>query len=182
MVRVGVVNLVFNNEGQFSLNCDIKPYGKLVEVARIGYEMVMPKDLDRFDWYGKGPFDAYIDRKDGVALGLYGGTVDEQFVNYIFPQENGNKYDVRWVSLTDSNGEGLTVSGNQPIEANVRHYTTMELAEALHPYDLTPVDASVLHINYKMGPVGNESCGPRALEEYVLYPKHWNFTIIFKLD
>lgn len=173
---------VFNNEGQFSLNCDIKPYGKLVEVARIGYEMVMPKSLDRFDWYGKGPFDAYIDRKDGVALGLYGGTVDEQFVNYIFPQENGNKYDVRWVSLTDGKGEGLTVSGNQPIEANVRHYTTMELAEALHPYDLNPIDGSVLHINYKMGPVGNESCGPRALEEYVLYPEHWNFTIIFKLN
>ena len=44
---------VFNNEGQFSLNCDIKPYGKLVEVARIGYEMVMPKNLDRFDCMAK---------------------------------------------------------------------------------------------------------------------------------
>lgn len=171
----------FNNEGQFSLNCDIKPYGKQVEVARIGYEMLMPKTLDRFDWYGKGPFDAYVDRKDGVALGVYGGSVDEQFVNYIFPQENGNKYDVRWVSLTDGGGFGMTVSGNQPVEANVRRYTTMELAEAIHPYDLTPIDGSILHINYKMAPLGNESCGPRPLEEYVLYPEHWNFTLIFKL-
>ena len=171
----------FNNEGQFSLNCDIKPYGKLVEVARIGYEVVMPKDMNRFEWYGKGPFDAYVDRKDGVALGVYGGTVDEQFVNYIFPQENGNKYDVRWVSLTDVRGFGMTVSGNQPVEANIRRYTTMELAEAIHPYDLTPIDGSVLHINYKMAPLGNESCGPRPLEEYVLYPEHWNFTLIFKL-
>ena len=171
----------FNNDGQFSLDCDIKPYGKLVEVARIGYEMMMPQSLDRFKWYGRGPYDAYIDRKDGVALGLYEGSVDEQFVNYIFPQENGNKYDVRWVSLTDGEGNGLTVSGNQPLEVNVRHYTTMELAEALHPYDLTPIEGSILHINYKMGPLGNESCGPRPLEEYVLYPEHWNFTLIFKL-
>ena len=171
----------FNNDGQFSLDCDIKPYGKLVEVARIGYEMMMPQSLDRFKWYGRGPYDAYIDRKDGVALGLYEGSVDEQFVNYIFPQENGNKYDVRWVSLTDVRGFGMTVSGNQPVEANIRRYTTMELAEAIHPYDLTPIDGSVLHINYKMAPLGNESCGPRPLEEYVLYPEHWNFTLIFKL-
>ena len=172
----------FNNEGQFSLNCDITPYGKLVEVARIGYEMVMPESLDCFQWYGRGPLDAYVDRKDGACLGFYKGTVDEQFVNYIFPQENGNKYDVRWVSLTDDAGHGLMVSGSQPLEANVRHYTTMELAEALHPYELEPIKESVLHINYKMGPLGNESCGPRPLEEYILYPKHWNFTVIFEIN
>ena len=176
-----IETFTFNNEGQFVLNCDIKPYGKLVEVARIGYEMIMPKALDCFEWYGRGPLDAYVDRKDGAALGLYKGTVDEQFVNYIFPQENGNKYDVRWVSLSDASGAGLSVSGKQPLEANVRHYTTMELAEALHPYDLTPIDGSVLHINYKMAPLGNESCGPRPLEQYILYPKPWNFTIMFKL-
>lgn len=171
----------FNDCGGFSLNCDIEPYGKLVEVARIGYEMRMPRYLDRFDWYGRGPFEAYSDRKEGVSLGLYGGSVDEQFVNYIFPQENGNKYDVRWLSLTDGAGHGLTISGKQAMEANVRHFTTMELAEALHPYDLSPIDNSVLHVNYKMGPLGNESCGPRALEKYVLYPEHWNFTLIFEI-
>lgn len=169
----------FNNEGEFSLNCNITPYGNLVEVARVGYEMVMPKALDRFDWYGKGPFDAYIDRKDGVCFGLYGGSVAEQFVNYIFPQENGNKYDVRWVSLTDGAGKGLTVNGCQPIETSVRRYTTMALAEARHPYDLKPIEGSVLHINHKMAPVGNESCGPRPLKQYVVYPEPWNFTLNF---
>ena len=83
--------------------------------------------------------------------------------------------------ITDGEWNGMTVSGNQPLEVNVRHYTTMELAEALHPYDLTPIEGSVLHINYKMEPLGNESCGPRPLEECVLYPEHWNFTLIFKL-
>ena len=86
---------------------------------------------------------------------------------------------MRWVSLTGQDGEGLKISGAQPIETTVRHYTTMELAEALHPYELDPIDASILHINYKMGPLGNESCGPKALEEYVLYPEHWNFTLLF---
>ena len=169
----------FNNEGEFSLNCNITPYGELVEVARVGYEMVMPKALDRFDWYGKGPLDAYIDRKEGVCFGLYGGSVAEQFVNYIFPQENGNKYDVRWVALTDGAGNGLKVSGHQPIETSVRRYTTMALAEARHPYELKAIEGLVLHINHKMAPLGNESCGPRPLKQYVIYPEPWNFTLNF---
>lgn len=169
----------FNNNGEFSLHCNINPYGKLVEVARIGYEMVMPKQLDRFNWYGKGPYEAYIDRKDGACLGLYGGSVADQFVNYIFPQENGNKYDVRWVSLTDGAGTGLTVTGFQPIETTVRHFTTMGLAEALHPYELDPIDGSILHINYKMAPVGSESCGPRPLPQYVIKLEPWDFTLNF---
>ena len=169
----------FNNEGEFSLNCNITPYGELVEVARVGYEMVMPKALDRFDWYGKGPFDAYIDRKEGACFGLYGGSVAEQFVNYIFPQENGNKYDVRWVALTDGAGNGLKVSGHQPIETSVRRYTTMALAEARHPYELKAIEGLVLHINHKMAPLGNESCGPRPLKQYVIYPEPWNFTLNF---
>lgn len=170
-----------DDSGCIWLRCDIEPFGNLVEVARVGYEMIMPKQFDLFEWYGRGPLDAYVDRNDGACFGLYSGTVDEQFVNYIFPQENGNKYDVRWMSLTDKSGNGMKVSGSQPIEVNVRHYTTMELAEALHPYDLKPIDGTVLHVNYKMGPLGNESCGPRPLEQYILYPKPWNFAIMFKL-
>lgn len=177
------VNEMFSidDSGCIWLRCDIEPFGNLVEVARVGYEMIIPKQFDLFEWYGRGPLDAYVDRKDGACFGLYSGTVDEQFVNYIFPQENGNKYDVRWMSLTDKSGNGMKVSGFQPIEVNVRHYTTMELAEALHPYDLKMIDGTVLHVNYKMGPLGNESCGPRPLEEYILYPKPWSFAIMFKL-
>ncbi len=35
---------------------------------------------------------------------IYSGTVDEQFTNYVVPQENGNKTDARWASLTNYNG------------------------------------------------------------------------------
>lgn len=170
----------FNDKGQFSLLCDIHPFGNLVEVARIGYEIVAPKSFNYLTWYGCGPLDGYSDRVTGEPIGVYRGTVDEQFVNYIYPQENGNKFGVRWASLTDADGDGLVVSGGQPIEINARHYTTMVLAEAQHPYELEKMDGTILHLNYKMAPIGNESCGEvRPLEKYVLYPEHWNFTLEF---
>ena len=63
---------------------------------------------EQFTWYGRGPHETYMDRKEGAQVGVYRGTVDEQFVPYVVPEENGNKTDVRWVTLTNTDGDRLT--------------------------------------------------------------------------
>ena len=68
--------------------------------------------LDRFRWWGRGPHENYSDRKESAELGLWSGTVNEQFVPYVRPQENGNKEEVRWLELTDGTGHGLRVENN----------------------------------------------------------------------
>ena len=170
----------FNAEGDFSLHSRIEPYGDLPEVARVGYDVKLPVSYNQFGWYGKGPYEAYSDRKDGARFGLYNGSVEEQFVNYILPQENGNKYDVRWTSLKDDSNSGWTVASDNPMETSVTYYTNMNIAEAGHPYRLTKCGDVIWHLNHLMAPLGNESCGSRPLEPYVLRPRVWDFTLFFE--
>lgn len=172
----------FNGDGQFSLSTDIEPYGKLPEVARVGYEMEIPSEYDQFSWYGCGESEAYSDRKDGARIGQYKKTVDELFYNYIYPQENGNRYDIRELKVTNIDAQGISIQGKQPIQATMRKYSNMNLAEATHPFELNKLDYSILHINYLMAPVGNESCGTAPLEKYVLKPRPWHFELIFSVN
>ena len=55
----------------------------------------------------EGPFENYIDRYSGAFIGRYEDKVDNQFYWYIRPQETGNKTDVRWLALLNSEGEGV---------------------------------------------------------------------------
>lgn len=172
----------FNAEGDFSLHSRIEPYGALPEVARVGYQLSLPETFDSFAWYGKGPYEAYSDRKDGARFGVYDGTVGEMFVNYIYPQENGNRYDVRWATL-ESCKDGLwKVTSDAPLQTSVRYYTNMNMAEAMHPFMLTRSGNVIWHLNHLMAPVGNESCGGKPLEKYVLRPRVWDFTLYFEYE
>ena len=80
-------------------------------LPRMGVMLTMPAGFENFNWLGRGPEESYADRKAGVAVGLYNGTVDEQYVPYIMPQENGNKTDVRWSALTNDKGFGFRLPG-----------------------------------------------------------------------
>ena len=175
-----VETYTFNGAGDFSLHSRIEPYGDLPEVARVGYEVRLPESFDRFSWYGKGPYEAYSDRKDGARFGLYEGTIEEMFVNYIYPQENGNRYDVRWTSLQERPGQGWTVTSDHPLQTAVRYYTNMNMAEAMHPFMLSKSGNVIWHLNHLMAPVGNESCGGKPLEKYVLRLRVWDFTLFFE--
>jgi hypothetical protein len=121
--------------------------------------MKIPEGFDTFTWYGRGPHHSYNDRKQGAKYGLYSGTVDAQWVNYPSPQENGNKTDVRWLSVTDKAGKGIRVYGLAPIEASIHRYSLKNLMQARHPFDLKKLPHALLYVDYKNGGVGNASCG-----------------------
>ncbi len=174
-------NYRVDSTGVVQLDVQVRPLGKLPgQLPRIGLEVIAAKGMERFEWYGRGPYHSYCDRKVGVMLGRYAGTVDDQFVNYPMPQENGNKTDVRWASLTDSDGMGLLVRGAQPLEMSVRHYTTQNLDEAKHTYDLKRINEVVWNIDYRMAPLGNGSCGPGPLKRYWIRPEEMVYTVCFE--
>ncbi|MEZ4886366.1 MAG: glycoside hydrolase family 2 TIM barrel-domain containing protein [Chitinophagales bacterium] len=90
-------------------------------LPKVGNEWLVAQDLDRLQWYGRGPEEAYWDRKNELRMGVYSGSVREQFVPYIRPQENGNKADVRWATLTDTLGVGFLVEGEN-LNISAHHY------------------------------------------------------------
>jgi beta-galactosidase/beta-glucuronidase len=168
--------------GDILLETHVLPLGMLPTLPRLGLQMRLPSGFDRFAWYGLGPHASYPDRRESVKLGVYTGSVSEQFENYIQPQENGNKSDVRWASVTHERGLGLFVAA-QPLETtallnvSVHHYTPEDLTQAQHTKDLVPRPETILHLDYAQNGLGSQSCGPGPLPEYLLQPVETRFSV-----
>ena len=96
-----------SGSGDIQVDVHFIPAADLPFLPRLGLQMALPAEFDQMTWYGRGPHEAYVDRQEGAKVGVYSGSVDEQFVPYIVPEENGNKTEVRWVSLTGADGVGL---------------------------------------------------------------------------
>ncbi|MBF0199039.1 MAG: DUF4981 domain-containing protein, partial [Planctomycetes bacterium] len=167
--------------GQVHIATHISPEGSLPQLTRVGYEALLSKGFDQFQWYGKGPHESYRDRKTSTTLGRYSGSVAEQFVNYPVPQENGNKTDVRWLSLEDDSGTTVKVWGEQLLSASVRHVSTGNLDYAKHPFDLIFREEVHLNIDYRQAPLGNASCGAGPLEKYLIPSTPLSFAFTLKL-
>jgi beta-galactosidase len=86
--------------------------------TRIGLAFSMPTRFTGLRWYGRGPQESYADRKSGAAIGLWQGTIADQYHDYIRPQDTGNKVDVRWMELTAPGGSGLRVAADAPLAMN----------------------------------------------------------------
>ena len=163
--------------GDVLLDVHIVPGGDLPPLPRLGLAMAVPGDYERYRWYGRGPHESYVDRKDGAAVGVYSGTVDEQYVPYVVPEENGNKTDVRWLALTDDAGVGLFVAGQPVLEASALHYTAQDLTKARHTHELTRRPEITLNLDLVQTGLGGESCGPGTLEKYLVQPEEARFSL-----
>ncbi|MGL6113932.1 MAG: glycoside hydrolase family 2 TIM barrel-domain containing protein [Cetobacterium sp.] len=136
-------------------------------------------------WYGRGPEENYVDRKTGYEVGIYEKNVEEFFIPYINPSETGNRTDVRWVTLTDKNKNGLQVSSvdwNNPVEFNSLYYTPEELSSGKrHPSKLIKNKNIVFRVGKQMGVGGDNSWGAKPHEKYQLLPGDTQ-RITFKLS
>jgi len=102
---------------------------ELPELFRFGVKIPMPKSFEKLEYYGRGPFENYVDRNNASFLGLWKQTVSEQYYPYIRPQETGNKTDIRWLKITDHAGRGLEIMAEKPFAASALHYYVETLDE-----------------------------------------------------
>ena len=164
--------------GDIIVETEIEPLeGVPPHLPRIGLQLTIPGEYNIFTWYGRGPHENHRDRKEGATIGVYSGTVDEQYVPYIMPQENGNKTDARWVSLTNNSGLGLLAVGMPLLEVSAHHYTTEDLTNAKHTYELKRREDITLNLDYKQSSLGGGSCGPDTLPKYLVKPEHTRFAV-----
>jgi len=148
---------------------------KLPDLPRVGVTMTVPGGLEELAWFGRGPHENYVDRNTGAAVGLHSGSVDAQYVPYIVPQENGNKTDVRWATLTASDGAGLLVVGRPVLELSALHFTAADLYAAAHTNELVRRPDITLNLDLAQSGLGGASCGPDTLPEYKIAPGRFDF-------
>jgi beta-galactosidase len=166
------------------------------EFPRLGMNIVMPRDFDQMSWLGRGPQESYWDRKTSAFVDLYTGLVADQGWAYIRPQENGNKTDVRWMSITNSAGLGFKFLADDLLEVSA-HHNIMEDFESpvrtdgrqvdgkpvvnRHTVDVKPRDLTSVNIDYKqMGIGGDNSWGAWTHEEYRLTEKSYKYGFTIK--
>jgi beta-galactosidase len=164
----------------------------LPEIVRMGMNLQMPRNFDQMSWLGRGPQESYWDRKNSAFVGLYKGSVADQYWAYLRPQENGNKTDVRWTTITDQSGNGLFFAGMPLLEVSAHHnllidFESMERTDGRqrdgdvvvnrHINDVKPRDLTSVNIDYKqMGVGGDDSWGARTHDQYRLTNTKYNYS------
>ncbi len=145
--------------------------------------LVLPEGFDQLEYYGRGPHENYIDRNRSSAVGLYKSSVDEQYVPYHTNGENGNKTEVRWLTLTNSEGKGVGIMGVPLFDFSALHYSQddldREVRDGAHTIDLERSDKVFLNVDWKqMGVGGDDSWGARTHASYVLSPGPLKYSFI----
>ena len=142
--------------------------------ARSGVRFAVPRELDRVEWFGRGPGEAYPDSRLAARVGRFRASVAELQTPYLMPQENGSRTEVRWAVL----GDRLRLEGRPHFDLTVRPWTSEALAAARHPTDLV-ADDDWLFVNADLAQhgLGSASCGPGVLPQYRLEPAPFTFAL-----
>jgi beta-galactosidase len=155
-------------DGSIDVTNRVEPYGSLSSLPKIGVSLVLPKAFDTLTWLGRGPHESYVDRRRSADVGLYKGSVADQYERYVRPQENGNKTDVRWAALTDAKGNGLLIVTDGTYSISAHHNTAQDYDAARHINKVVPRDEVYLCIDAAHMGLGGASCGPQPMRQYTL--------------
>ncbi|MDX2196726.1 MAG: glycoside hydrolase family 2 TIM barrel-domain containing protein [Cytophagales bacterium] len=147
--------------------------------ARVGFEWVLQQGFENLTWYGKGPWENYIDRNCGALTDLHKSTVDAQYFPYLRPQSCGNKTEVRWAALTDQNGLGIAVFGSPYFETSALHYSEATLSTR-STQNIIKSPFTYWYIDYKQSGLGSASCGPGVRNEYIIPIQNYNYSVRIK--
>jgi len=166
-------------DGEIHLDFAVNCTGEFSEwIPKIGLQMVVPDELDQFQWYGRGPMETYPDRKTGAKIGLFSETAAGQLTPYLIPQDYGNKTDVRWATLTNAAGTGWFVQGGEWLNLSVHEFSTDHLDRAWYPFQLQKDGRLWVNIDHRVSGVGGTPI--KTLEKYRVKPGNYRFQIRLK--
>ena len=178
----------FSNDGRVHVKNLFERAPDTPKVPRIGMNIELIREMDQVEWFGRGPFENYWDRKRAALIGRYDSLVAEHYVPYMRPQENGYKTDTRWVSLHNGGDAGLLVLADELIGFSVHHNRMSDFVPPvkiaitsedgpgardneervnMHVSDVVPRDIVSLNIDLgQMGVGGDDSWGKHTLSKY----------------
>ena len=144
-------------------------------IRRLGLSMQVSAGYENVKYYARGPLSNYVDRKTGAMLGTYETTVTDMKEYYVRPNTMGNREDMRYVILSNDEGEGLKIETEGRVNFSTLHYTDADLYYASHDFELRPREETILHLDYMQRGLGNASCGPAVLDKYTV-PAYGTFS------
>lgn len=168
-------------DGQINVELCGERYGEYPHIIPcIGFTLGINGGFDQVSYYGRGPGENYPDSQQASTIDLWHTTVDEMFENYPFPQNNGNRQQVRWASLADLHGSGVLVVPQQPLHFSAWHYTAENIHAAQHCNELRRCDDITLNLDHQVLGLGSNSWGSEVLESWRVWfsPFRYGFTLL----
>jgi beta-galactosidase len=173
-------------DGRLNVAYDIRIADQVLEPLRIGLQGQITRELDNLAYFGRGPQENYSDRNDGIFLGLWKTTPEDMMYQYVYPQENGNRTDVKWFTLTDENGHGIRISGDFPLNFSVWNTTQAELDFAKHIGEPEELESSfVLNVDHAQNGVGGTDSWTKAArpsDQYRLLEKNYKYSFCISVE
>lgn len=182
--RLSSVNAGYNlaytvyGTGDLEIDVDFTPGDvALPDLPRFGLRAELVPGLENLAWYGPGPEDTYVDRRDR-PVGVYRRTVTENYFSYSRPQETGNKVEVRWATITDAAGMGLLAVGEPLLSVNALHHSAEDLDQAGHDHQMPARRVTFLNLDWRqMGLGGDNSWGALPLPQYRLPARPYHYRL-----
>ena len=186
-------------EGQVSITYAINKHGEIMVstrlknikenlpvIPRFGNNLLIDNAYDNVNWYGRGKHENYTDRKTSALVGKYGARVQDLYFEYIRPQENGNRTDIRTLSFTRPDGKGIEIVAPQLFSFGAHHQYNSDFDEGdtkqqRHTYDIPVRDLININIDHsQMGVGGDNSWGFMPREKYQIRPGNLSFSYIIR--
>ena len=171
-----------STDGAVAVEADYRPNAESApKMPKFGMRMGLPEGWQKIAYYGRGPWENYWDRKTGAFFGVYSMPLEDYWVNYIFPQDNGNRCDMRWWQATDTDGNGLRIEGMQGLSVRAWPFTEDDIESNKLAYQLPRRDFINVNVDWKLHGVGGDnSWGKRTMDKYTLpgeKPYHYGFLL-----
>lgn len=147
----------FYPDGTVDMDVDFTPHSD--KLRRAGLVCGINPALSNVNYFAYGPWENYVDRKDGVTVGRYSTTVADMVMPYVKPQSTGGREGLRELTLTDASGRGINIETEGNVSFSILPYTDADLMKASHQWEMTARPYSVLHLDAWTRGVGNASCG-----------------------
>lgn len=169
-----------DGEGRCRLRADLDRLSGIPSLPLFGVRMELPLDKEHFEWFGKGPFESYPDRKAGVMSGVWHSRAGQEYTDYLYPQECGNHEDTRRMTIRGESSS-LTIAGEPTFSFKYLPYSDFSIECAAHKEELpAPHVAHLTLCGFTRGVGGDDSWGAPVHTEYTLpATEPYGFSLIF---
>ncbi len=167
--------------------------GKLSQapmLGRFGMRLALKGEYSNVEFWGKGPFENYVDRNSAALVGHYVQRVEDQYhYGYVRSQESGTKTSLKWIRVMNDNGTGIEISSDSLFSASALPFSAEQMdirkQGPRHSLKLKSLAAEnhrsdgVTWVNFELSQMGLgciDSWGALPMEKYRIQPKEMTFT------
>ena len=167
------VDFTFYADGAARMSMRLTPTSDLI---RYGFEFGLAEGMDGVTYYGKGEHETYCDRARNAIVGVYHKSGEEMTHDYLSPQENGNRMDVRWATIGAKQKIKITAVSHN-FQLGVHPYTVQMLDEATHLHELGRLPYLTVNVDGAQRGVGGDIPAMACLKKQYKLPKFHTYTL-----